>query len=73
MWSTVLGVLDPCCFYCMLMILVVVFPVQLLNYLQMILTCSFMVNLSKICKLLLDLVIIGVICFSEKCSGQGWW
>ena len=42
--------LDHCYFYCMLTILATVFPVQLLNYLQMTLICSSMVNLLKICK-----------------------
>ena len=43
--------LDRCCFYCMSVILVTVFLVQLLNYLQMTSPCSFMVNLLKICTL----------------------
>jgi len=36
--------LGPCYFYCTLTILVTVFLVQLLNYLQMTLICLFMVN-----------------------------
>ena len=43
--------LDLCCFNCTSMILVTVFLVQLLNYLQTTLICLFMVNQLKICKL----------------------
>jgi len=43
--------LDPCYFYCTLTILVTVYLVQLLNYLQMTLICLFTVNQLKICKL----------------------